>query len=128
MPPQQSPLSPHAAAAASSASSSATPAAAAVVSDAGAPFVLATDGGADADAKPSAWRRNVALLALAGALAYHAYSEHEARLAELNRDVVSCIPGEIHDLINVFHFTTKDMQAVYKKTMQRSEEQRSGDS
>ena len=88
------------------------------LSDAGAEFVLSDAAKKDAD-PPSTWRTKLALAAIAGGLAYHAYSERSAALVEVNRDVVSCLPAEIHDLINVFHFTTKDMESLYAKTMQR---------
>ena len=93
-------------------------AAAVHLSDAGAEFVLSDAAKKDAD-PPSTWRTKLALVALAGGLAYHAYSERSAALGDVNRDVVSCLPAEIHDLINVFHFTTKDMESLYAKTMQR---------
>lgn len=93
-------------------------AAAVPLSDAGAEFVLSDAAKKDAD-PPSTWRTKLALAALAGGLAYHAYSQRSAALVDVNRDVVSCLPTEIHDLINVFHFTTKDMESLYAKTMQR---------
>ena len=93
-------------------------AAAAVESDAGSPFVLAPPASsADADATPSTWRRNLAVAVLCGGLLWHTASAREERLTEVNRDLVSCAPPEIHDLINVFHFTTSDLEQLYVRTM-----------
>lgn len=80
--------------------------------DAGAQFELAPS-------SPSTWRRNVFLAALVGGFAYHLYSQRQEFERRMHRDVISCVPTEVHDLINVFHFTTKDMESLYAKTMQR---------
>lgn len=81
--------------------------------------MLAPPAAADADPSRSTWRRNLALALLFGGFLWHSAAQRDDRLLEINRDLISCTPPEIHDLINVFQFTTSDLQQIYVRTMQR---------
>ena len=86
------------------------------LSDEGAPFEFAKE----TSRSPSSFPRNITLLVLFGGFCYHVYSQRNEFVEETNEKVIGCYPQEIHDLINVFHFNTKDMESIYAKTMQRS--------
>lgn len=71
------------------------------------------------DEGPSTWRAKLALVLLLGVGGYSAYKARERALLDVHREIVSVVPNEVHDLINVFQFTTRDMESLYVKTMRR---------
>jgi hypothetical protein len=81
--------------------------------------VLADAKASSTAARPSTWRTKLAVVLLLGLGGYTAWKARKDGLLAVNRDVVGVAPAEIHDLINVFHFTTRDMESLYMKTMRR---------
>jgi hypothetical protein len=87
--------------------------------DAGAPFTLLPVDDSTTQ-RPSTWRTKVAAALLLAGLGYHIYSERSEAKATLMKELISCEPTEVHDLINVFHFTTSDMESLYARAMRLS--------
>ena len=70
---------------------------------------------------PGSWRTKLVAALLLLLSGYHIYLQREEAVRRVRDDSVSCAPTEIHDLINVFHFTTQDMESLYHKTMRKSD-------
>lgn len=68
----------------------------------------------------SKWPFRFFIIACAVAYYLEYSSKRDAIINKLHRDIISCVPTEVQELIPCLNLTTRDLESIYENVMRRS--------